>query len=126
MLDSRNREGKIMFKREIGKRIRQIREEKEMTREQLAASADITTKFLYEVENGKKGLSATTLLKISNALFCSCDYVLLGVNIGDKSYGSEYFDTQLLKGFNEKQCKIISEILQLLLELKEEMQKHEL
>lgn len=126
MLDSRNREGKIMFKREIGKRIRQIREEKEMTREQLAASADITTKFLYEVENGKKGLSATTLLKISNALSCSCDYVLLGVKIGDKSYGSEYFDTQLLKGVNEKQCKIISEILQLLLELKEEMPKHEL
>lgn len=39
-----------MFKREIGKRIRQIREEKEMTRDQLAASAEITSKFLYEFE----------------------------------------------------------------------------
>ena len=115
-----------MFKREIGKRIRQIREEKEMTREQLAASADITTKFLYEVENGKKGLSAITLLKISNALSCSCDYVLLGVKSRDGSYRSENFDMQLLKGFNEKQCKIISEIFQLLLELNEEMPKHEL
>ena len=115
-----------MFKREIGKRIRQIREEKEMTREQWATSADITTKFLYEVENGKKGLSAVTLLKIANALSCSCDYILLGIKIGDKSYGSEYFNTQLLKGFNERQCKIISEIIQLLLELKEEMSKHEL
>ncbi|MBR4982830.1 MAG: helix-turn-helix transcriptional regulator [Lachnospiraceae bacterium] len=115
-----------MFKREIGKRIRQIREEKEMTRDQLAANAEITSKFLYELENGKKGLSATTLLKVANALSCSCDYILLGVKSGDGSYGSEPFVTQLLKGFNEKQCKIISEILQLLLELNEEMTKHEL
>ena len=34
--------------------------------------------------------------------------------------------TQLLKGFNEKQCKTISKILQLLLELNEETPKHEL
>lgn len=115
-----------MFKREIGKRIRQIREEKEMTRDQLAANAEITSKFLYELENGKKGLSAITLLKVANALSCSCDYILLGVKSRDGSYGSETFDTQLLKGFNEKQCKIISEILQLLLELNEEMPKHEL
>lgn len=115
-----------MFKREIGKRIRQIREEKEMTREQLAANAEITSKFLYELENGKKGLSANTLLKVANALSCSCDYILLGVKSGDGSYGSGNIDTQLLKSFNEKQCKIISEILQLLLELNEEMPQHEL
>ena len=126
MFDSRNREGKIMFRREIGKRIRQIREEKEMTRDQLAINAEITSKFLYELENGKKGLSANTLLKIANALSCSCDYILLGIKRGDGSYGNEAFDRQLLKGFNEKQCEIISEILQLLLELNEEMQEHEL
>lgn len=115
-----------MFKKEIGKRIRQIREEKEMTRDQLAEGAEITSKFLYELENGKKGLSANTLLKIAKALSCSCDYILLGVKRGDGTYGSDPFDAQLLKGFNEKQCKIISEILQLLLELNEEMPKHEL
>lgn len=115
-----------MFKWEIGKRIRQIREEKEMTRDELAEKAEITSKFLYELENGKKGLSAATLLKVANALSCSCDYILLGIKSGDGSYRSENFDMQLLKGFNEKQCKIISEILQLLLELNEEMLKHEL
>lgn len=115
-----------MFKWEIGKRIRQIREEKEMTRDQLAERAEITSKFLYELENGKKGLSANTLLKIANALSCSCDYILLGVKRGDGNYGSENLDRQLLKGFNEKQCEIISEIFQLLLELNEEMSKYEL
>ena len=111
MLGSRNREGKIMFKREIGERIRQIREEKEMTRDQLAANAEITSKFLYELENGKKGLSANTLLKIANALSCSCDYILLGIKNGDGSYGKGTFDTQLLKGFNEKQCKIPTTVI---------------
>lgn len=115
-----------MFKREIGRRIRHIRQEKEMTREQLATSAEITAKFLYELENGKKGLSATTLLKIANALSCSCDYILLGIKNGDGSYRRELVDRQLLKGFNEKQCEIISEIFQLLLELNEETSKCEL
>ena len=120
------KEEETMLKQEMGKRIEDLREERGITRERLAEISGISTKFLYEVESGKKGLSATTLLKIANALSCSCDYILLGIKIGDKSYGSEYFDTQLLKGFNEKQCKIISEILQLLLELNEEMPKHEL
>lgn len=115
-----------MFKREIGKRIRQIREEKEMTRDQLAASAEITSKFLYELENGKKGLSANTLLKLANALSCSCDYILSGVKSGERKYGSEALNKHLFKDFNEKQCEIISEILQLLLELNEEKLKHEL
>lgn len=115
-----------MFKRELGKRIRQIREGKDISREQLAERADISTKFLYEVESGKKGMSANTLVKIANALSCSCDYVLLGVRTGDGCYGNEGFDRQLLKKFSEKQCEIIAEIFQLLLELKEEMLKHEL
>ena len=115
-----------MFKREIGKRIRQIREEKEMTRDQLAARAEITSKFLYELESGKKGLSANTLLKLANALSCSCDYILSGVKSGEGKYGNEVLNKQFFKDFNEKQCEIISEILQLLLELNAEMPKHEL
>ena len=115
-----------MFKREIGKRIRQIREEKEMTRDQLATSAEITSKFLYELESGKKGLSANTLLKLSIALSCSCDYILSGVKSGEGKYGSEALNKHFFKDFNEKQCEIISEILQLLLELNEEKLQHEL
>lgn len=126
MFNSRNIEGEIMFKREIGKRIRKIREEKEMTRDQLAAGAEITTKFLYELENGKKGLSANTLLKIAKALSCSCDYILLGIKEKKGNYGIESVDDRLLNGFNDKQCKIITEILQLLIELNEEMVEHEL
>ena len=44
----------------------------------LAEDAEISSKFLYEVEKGRKGLSAESLLKISKTLSCSCDYILTG------------------------------------------------
>ena len=115
-----------MIRGEIGSRIKALREARGYTREELAERAEISSKFLYEVEKGRKGLSADTLLKISRTLSCSCDYILSGVKSGDGKYGSEALNKHLFKDFNEKQCEIISEILQLLLELNEEKLKHEL
>lgn len=62
----------------MGIRIQELRKERNMTREELAEKAEISTKFLYEVEIGKKGISAESLLKISRALSTSCDYLLTG------------------------------------------------
>ena len=46
---------------DAGIRIRCLREEKHYTREKLAEMAEISTKFLYEIEVGSKGVSADTL-----------------------------------------------------------------
>jgi transcriptional regulator with XRE-family HTH domain len=70
---------KLLYK-EAGTRIYQLRVENGYTREELAELADISIKFLYEVENGKKGFSAQTLLKISIALSTDCDYILKGIS----------------------------------------------
>ena len=67
-----------MTNEKMGIRIQELRKERNMTREELAEKAEISTKFLYEVEMGKKGISAETLLKISRALSSSCDYLLTG------------------------------------------------
>lgn len=64
--------------RKAGKRIMQLRMEKRYTREQFADIVDISSKFLYEIENGKKGFSATTLLKLSKALNVSMEYIMTG------------------------------------------------
>ncbi len=64
--------------RKAGKRIMQLRMEKRYTREQFADIVDISAKFLYEIENGKKGFSATTLLKLSKALNVSMEYIMTG------------------------------------------------
>lgn len=62
----------------IGERIRQLRETQNYTRESFAEKVEISAKFLYEIETGKKGFSADTLCRISKALSVSCDYIMLG------------------------------------------------
>lgn len=61
-----------------GERILQLRTGKHYTREQLAYMAKISEKFLYEIENNKKGFSAVTLLNLSKALDVSMDYIMIG------------------------------------------------
>ena len=64
------------FEEEVGKRIRLLRENAGYSREKLSELANIGSKFLYEIETGKKGMSAYTLFNIANALNTSCDYIL--------------------------------------------------
>ena len=42
-------------------RIRQLRENLHMSCEALAEQADVSDKFIYEIEKGNKGFSAATL-----------------------------------------------------------------
>lgn len=62
---------------EIGKRIRLLREKTGYSREHLSEMAGIGSKFLYEIETGKKSMSAYTLFNHA-ALNVSCDYILSG------------------------------------------------
>ena len=55
--------------------------------ERLAELADISDKFLYEIETGKKGFSAITLMNLSKALEVSLDYIMTGT--GSRKYNSE-------------------------------------
>lgn len=62
----------------IGKRLRKQREKLNMTREEFAEKAFISPQFLAEIENGKKGMSVTTLYKICSSYNLSADYLLFG------------------------------------------------
>ncbi len=62
----------------IGDRIREIREKLKMTQEQLANNAQISKGFLSDVENNKRNISSRLLLRISNQLGASVDYLLRG------------------------------------------------
>lgn len=68
-----------MASESVGIRIRNLRELNHYTREDLAEMADISSKFLYEIETAQKGFSVDTLLKICTVLDVSCDYILTGV-----------------------------------------------
>lgn len=62
----------------IGERIRIIREERGYTREQLSEYADISTSFLWEVEAGRKGITAQNIGKIAAALDVTIDFLVYG------------------------------------------------
>lgn len=114
---------KAVNRQEVGKRIQELRLQKEISREQLAVKMGITTKYLYEIEKAKKGFSADTLMKISKALSCSCDYILQGINEPGKNEKEENFNSDILNGYSDKECELILEIFERLLELKEERNK---
>jgi transcriptional regulator with XRE-family HTH domain len=61
-----------------GDRIREIREKRGLTQEQLAKAADISKGFLSDVENNKRNISSQALLRIANHLGASVDYLLQG------------------------------------------------
>ena len=70
--------GSVDFNKEVGERIRKLRQKNNYTREYLAEIVDISPKFLYEVETGKKGCSSYILYRITKALHVKGDYLLEG------------------------------------------------
>ena len=64
--------------KDIGLRIRILRESYKYTRDAFAEKIDISAKFLYEIEMGKKGFTVETLHRISNVLGVTNDYLITG------------------------------------------------
>ena len=63
---------------EIGERLRGIRENMHMTREQFSETIDITDSFLGQIERGERSLSVKTLKKVVKYTGVSADYLLFG------------------------------------------------
>ena len=93
---------------EMGLRIKEMRGIHNFTREYLAQEAEISSKFLYEVEKGQKGLSSESLLKIANTLSCSCDYLLTGTRL---DYGKCEKIVQMLEGADEEEIEKLAQII---------------
>lgn len=93
---------------EIGDRIRVLRCSKHMTREQLAEKVEITGKFVYDIEMGKKGFSTQVLKGVAEALGVSCDYIVYGEN-SYQNIGDEI--SKLLMRMDNRQLEIAYNIL---------------
>ena len=63
---------------EIGERLRGIRENMKMTREEFSEKIDITDSFLGQIERGERALSVKTLRKVVRYTGVSADYLLFG------------------------------------------------
>jgi len=69
----------------IGNRIRRQREFLGYTREYLSEQLSVSVNFCRDIEIGAKGMSVQTLVKLSNILKLSLDYILLGETLNDNA-----------------------------------------
>lgn len=103
-----------MLYKHAGERIRELREMIDYTREEFAEKVGISEKFLYEIEVGRKGFSADTLCRISQALSVSCDYIMLGE---DKEHRNMEKIVCVLESAEPKQLGKMQDILKILYDM---------
>lgn len=103
----------INFYKRAGKRIYLLRRMRGYTRAVLAERADISAKFLYEIETGRKGFSAGVLYNICEALEVKCDYIMTG----DEEDNYDIRLSRTMQLFDQKQFNYISGVLKEISEL---------
>ena len=64
----------------IGKRIRKIRQERNMTQEALAEKLNVSNQHISDIERGLNGMSIPSLMEICKALDADADYILFGTS----------------------------------------------
>jgi transcriptional regulator with XRE-family HTH domain len=62
----------------LGERVRQLRERRHFTQDELATKAKLSKGFLSDIENNKRNVGSQFLLRIATALGASADYLLTG------------------------------------------------
>lgn len=92
----------------IGERIRKIREELNMNRENFSEMIDISSVFLGQIERGEKSLSLKTLSKISKFTGASTDYILFG---NSKENETIYKINRILRNCSKKSLTFIYEFI---------------
>lgn len=99
---------------EVGRRIRKVREDLNLTREQLAEASEMTPRFLTCVENGQSGVSLESLKKLSASLRVSADYLLFGRKCGEVPQDIADALADIPEGYYDqlvKQIRLFSEIV---------------
>lgn len=56
------------FYKNVGDRVRSLRQERNLTREEFAEMIDISSKYVYEIEKGSKNFSIGILFRMCKAL----------------------------------------------------------
>lgn len=103
--------------KEIGIRIRLEREKFNLSREKLAEIIDLSPFYIGQIERGDRNMSIDTLVKISNTLNISVDYILKGQTV----YMEQIYTMEAMQNNYKEDLDIeIKEFLDLLAGLSKE------
>ena len=94
----------------IGRRIRTARKEEKLTQENLAEKMDISVAHVSGMETGNTGIGIQTLVKASNVLHVSVDW-LLHDNLDEYTINFETEIRNILSGCSEDQKKALLVLL---------------
>ena len=94
---------------EVGRRIYNLRSQHQYTRSYLASQVNISPKFLYEIENGRKGFTVQVLLNLADIFGTSCDYLVRGE--ASKDTDSDAMIYKVLQLFDNEDLDRIATVL---------------
>lgn len=99
---------------ELGKTIKTIRSEKNLTQEKLAELTNMSTTHISNIENGKTKVSLSAIFSISNALNYTIDGLICGDICNFKNETPSYLEF-LMRFSNHYEKAIISETVEALI-----------
>lgn len=95
----------------FGIRVKNTRNSRGMTVEKLAEKSNRTENFIQRIESGKKKCSIHTLYQFCKSMNASADDLLMGGKVEIKDYKDREIIENLLDSCDEKQLKVIKEVL---------------
>ena len=105
--------------RKLGMRIKEVRHQKSITQEKLAAITNLSPNFIARIESNNSKVSLTSLVKICMALDTSMDYLLSDtIKIPDNAVlnmtalndTEKRFIINTIKGIKEIQAELIDQL----------------
>ena len=101
--------------RQIGYRIKEVREQNHISQAQLAEMTDLSVSYISLIENAKRKASLESVIRIVNALGITVDELLAGVQMNNPAAYQTDID-MLMEDCSENEKRFIYELIKASLE----------
>jgi len=96
--------------RQIGYRIKEVREQNHISQAQLAEMTDLSISYISHIENAKRKASLESIIRIVNALGITVDELLAGVQMNNPAAYQTDID-MLMEDCSENEKRFIYELI---------------
>ena len=101
--------------RQIGYRIKEVREQNHFSQAQLAEMTDLSVSYISHIENAKRKASLESIIRIVNVLGITVDELLAGVQMNNPAAYQTDIDI-LMEACSENEKRFIYELIKASLE----------
>lgn len=101
--------------RQIGYRIKEVREQNHLSQAQLAEITDLSVSYISHIENAKRKASLESIIRIVNALGITVDELLAGVQMNNPAAYQTDIDI-LMEDCSENEKRFVYELIKINLE----------